>query len=149
MEEAVKRRKAPDLPALLSSFKELYRGVKEIKNISALIQKEAKVATKRFKDNGLSIELKKHVDKIRRLEDNLFKKAERASFIWETVTDHTCVLKEHQRGEYDENSLEDFEKELDYVSSSYGKIEEMCVKFIPELNVSIVLIKENNAPLGR
>ncbi|MBI5827503.1 MAG: motility associated factor glycosyltransferase family protein [Deltaproteobacteria bacterium] len=149
MEEAVNRRRPPDLPALLSSFEELYGGAREIKNLSARIRKEARAAKKRFKDNGLTLELKKHVDKIRRLEEALFEKTDKANFIWETVTDLTCELKEHQRGEYDENSPEAFEQELNHVLSSYMKIEEMCVKFIPELNASIGLIKGNNAVLGR
>ncbi len=149
MEEAVSRRRPADLPALIASFEELCGGAREIKNLAALIRKEAKAAKKIFKDNGLTLELKKHVDKIRRLEEELFKKTDKANFIWETVTDLTCELKEHQRGEYDENSPESFERELDHVSSSYRKMEEMCVKFIPELNASIGLIKENDAALGR
>lgn len=131
--EAERDRKDPDRKSLSASFRRMEESLRSIRAASGEIVKEAKSALKSFKASGMNAELIKNVEKIKKLEEKLFKKAESAGFLWEAVVSFTYVLKEYQRDIESEDTSAQFYKDLTTIIESYGRINEACKMYIPVL----------------
>ncbi len=130
--KAVSERKPVDFDGLVSSFKNTGKALAEMKGVAGAVLKEVRTAKRLFGKNGLTPELKRNADRIKALEERLFKLGG-ASFIWEALVENTYSLKGGLKEDQGASDSKRFEKALDDTNTSYRKISAMCARFIPVL----------------
>ncbi|MBI5643157.1 MAG: motility associated factor glycosyltransferase family protein [Deltaproteobacteria bacterium] len=130
--EAKEARTKTDYPALIESFTQMKKSLGVIRKTAQGIFKEVRGARTELKRNGLTLGLKKHADRIKALEEDVFRESENARFIWEALIENTYKLKQYLRDE-GETSATGFEKDLDAIEASYKRIDEICQRFGPKL----------------
>ncbi|MBI5587670.1 MAG: motility associated factor glycosyltransferase family protein [Deltaproteobacteria bacterium] len=141
---AVTDRRAVDYDGLIASFEDMQRVLKNMNGIAAVVLKEVRAAKRLFEKNGLSPELRKNADRIKRLEERLFD-AGGSSFIWESLVENTYNLKSDLRDDAERNDSGRFKKALDDIRASYTKIVAMCRKYRPVLDKTIKTLKQSRS----
>lgn len=132
-----------DYRGLLSTFERMGVSLRAIQGMAKDILKEARKISKGYENSGLRPEFLPKVEKIRRMEKDLFDKTESVSFIWETLASHTYALKTYLREEQIKDGPEQFKKALQVVITTYSSVDEACKMFLPELKRNMDLIRES------
>ena len=148
LSEAETERKPVDYGGLLDAFTEMKARLEDVERISTLIVKEASKIRKRYVKTGISPELKKNVDRIGRLEGELFDRTSKVTFMWEALVAYTYELKTYLRKEQDESLCEQFRMDLDTLVTSYTKVKETAERFVPILERAIITIEEEMCSKG-
>lgn len=141
---AQNERAGVDTHALTASFARMEKSLRHMHKLAKEIVKEADDIKKRHTNDGMRSDLIKNVHKIKRCEDKLFKEAEGAGFIWESLAAQTYALKEYHREKEIEDIEEQVRKDIDAVGATYKKVGDMCLKFMPELDRAIKILKNHN-----
>lgn len=130
--DAVGRRQRADLPALSNSVNAMQMSLKEIGRAADAITREVSRLRKDLSREGGQKDAARRAGRVKRLEDVLFRAAERSPFIWETLMASICELKEYLRAEEKEGS-KGLENDVEAVMKAYGKLAKACAKFVPVL----------------
>lgn len=128
IEEALSRRPVADLPAIAESVSAMQMSLKEIGRIADAITREVSRLKKELGTEGGHREAARRAARVKRLEELIFRTAERSPFIWETLMASICELKEYLRKEA--ASIED---DVEAILKAYGKLSKACAKFVPVL----------------
>ena len=130
-----------DIDKLTSSFESMQRSVRSITKISKRIVKEAKRAEKIHDKMGLVIELKKHLDKITRAEEELFEEIGDVHFIWEALSEHTYKLKMFIKAQGKKDGDDDYKDDINIMISSYKFVDDTCSKILKILDEKVDYLK--------
>lgn len=130
--DAVGRRRGPDFPALSGSVHAMQMSLKEIGRAADAITREVSRLRKDLSREGGQRDAARRAGRVKRLEDVLFRTAERSPFIWETLMASICELKEYLRAEEKAGSNA-VENDVEAVMKAYGKLAKACAKFVPVL----------------
>lgn len=144
MVEAAASRHAVDTEGLERSFRKILDSLTEIRRVSRQIVKTARGVKKKLK-GGLGPHLAPRINKIMKLEEELFAEADSSPFIWETLSAYTYNLKLLLREDSVGTGEEQFEKNLSTLIDSYGRFEEMAERFIPALHRAIETVRNGEA----
>lgn len=137
IDEVIKRsalsRPAPDFHSLAASVGEMYKALKEIGNIADAITREVATFRKELGREDARSVAGKRVAKIKKLEDDLFRAAERSPFIWEALSAWIYELKEYLRKDAQAGS-EGVKGDIDAIHLAYRKVSQACSKYMPILD---------------
>ncbi|MCC6503600.1 MAG: motility associated factor glycosyltransferase family protein [Deltaproteobacteria bacterium] len=128
IDEAVSRRQLADLPRINDSIDQMNKALKEIGRIADAITREVALLKKGLSRQDAPIEAPRMIDKVKRLEEELFRAAESSPFIWETLIASICELKEYLREDAEAGSR-GIEKDIEAIRTAYGKLSKGCSKF--------------------
>lgn len=126
-----------DHPKLLESYGSMLTTLKVMESLARRVVTEAKRARNAFRKSGVCAEVRKRVEKLRGLEKRLFDVSDGAPFIWEAVVREVYSLKEHIKAEEESGFEARFEKDIQAIISSYGKVQDECARFLPKVEGAV------------
>lgn len=148
IEGAASRRRPADLVALIDSIGEMHKGLKEIGCAADAISREVSSLRKDLQRGDVGGKAAKKAARIKKLEDALFRSAERSPFIWEALSSGICELKEYLRGDA-KSGQEGIEKDIETIYRAYRKVADSCAKYLPILDRAAGALKEQAELKGR
>lgn len=132
----------PDIRALLDSLDSMQKGLKEIRKSAESILVEIRRIKKSVSGGFAGPDAVKRAGKIKRMEDDLFKSAEKSPFIWESLSAATHELKEYLKDARNAEGAPDIMKEIEAIDTAYAKVSSMCARHVPVISRAAEGLKE-------
>lgn len=138
-----------DMAALLISLDSMRNALKETRRSAESILEEVRRIKRSVKDGSAAPEALKRAGRIKKIEDDLFRSAEKSPFIWESLSAATHGLKVYLKEAGAEERGPEIMKEIEAVSSAYRDVAEMCLRHIPIVTRAAEELRTLRATAGK
>lgn len=138
-----------DIPSLLASLVSMRNALKEMRRSAESILEEVRRIKRSVGDGSAAAEAVKRAGRIKKIEEDLFRSAEKSPFIWESLSAATHGLKAYLRESGADVRGPEVMKEIEAVSAAYRDVAEMCLRHIPTVNRAAEELRSRKSTGGR